>query len=229
MKRTYFYNEKGEILKSHRGEPRKIDSFLKNAHYAARIEICEFTAYDIKSEWFTKEEDRWVGDLFNSSKGYRREVLSFKKKYIHREYENIGNDEAQKMLAEQSEKALPDARDAIRWCNVKDNEDSEGRYWLSAYAGVREYRLIVKNGRILASIPGGFRGSCIIGCALEAWVNALKTAIEEKISGEYNLLKADGSGTYFYLQDIEDVKYLKTKEYVVPSVNGGFHLNIEVG
>lgn len=59
-------------------------------------------------------------------------------------------------------------------------------------------------------------------------MKALTAAIAENVTGEYRLLKADGSGTYFYLRNQEDAQYLSVKEYDVPSVQGGIHHNIEV-
>ena len=58
-------------------------------------------------------------------------------------------------------------------------------------------------------------------------MQALTAAIAEKVTGEYHLIKADGSCTYFYLRNHEDAQYLSVKEYDVPSVYGGIHHNIE--
>ena len=59
-------------------------------------------------------------------------------------------------------------------------------------------------------------------------MQALTAAISEKVTGEFRLIKADGSGTYFYLRNQDDAQYLSVNEYYVPSVNGGIHHNFEV-
>ena len=127
---------------------------------------------------------------------------------------------------------LEAARNAIFWRQLEDEKDPDGRYWLSAYAGADEYLLIVKDGRIIGSIPGGYSRSIPLNepynCTMEEWIEALNFAIQEKVKGEYQLLEADGSGTYFYLTYDEDKKYINVKEYDVPSVYGCMHHNMEI-
>ena len=127
---------------------------------------------------------------------------------------------------------LEAARNAIFWRKLEDEKDPDGRYWLSAYAGADEYLLIVKDGRIIGSIPGGYSRSIPLNepynCTMEEWIEALNFAIQEKVKGEYQLLEADGSGTYFYLTYDEDKKYINVKEYDVPSVYGCMHHNMEI-
>ena len=127
---------------------------------------------------------------------------------------------------------IESARMTIKWCNKEDKKDPNWRYWLSAYAGADEYLLIVKDGRIIGSIPGGYSRSIplneLYNCTMEEWIEALNFVIKEKVKGEYQLLEADGSGTYFYLTNDEDKKYIYVKEYDVPSVYGGMHHNMEI-
>ena len=123
---------------------------------------------------------------------------------------------------------LEAARNAISWCKDEDEKDPDGRYWLSAYHGAITYLLIVKNGRILGSIPGGYHDSKRVNCTIEEWVEALNHAIIEKVKLGYELIKADGSGTYFYLRYEDDKKFISVKEYDVPSVYGGMHHNMEI-
>ena len=105
---------------------------------------------------------------------------------------------------------IESARMTIKWCNKEDEKAPNGRYWLSAYAGADEYLLIVKDGRIIGSIPGCYSRSIPLNepynCTMEEWIEALNFVIKEKVKGEYQLLEADGSGTYFYLTNDEDKK-----------------------
>lgn len=147
---------------------------------------------------------------------------------------NDGGSAADKMDTLAAEKAaevaklMPEARKAISWCDPADEADKDGRYWLAAYHGCGVYRLITSGGRILGAIEGGIHGSMRVAASDAAWFAALRAAIEERVAGDYQLLKADGSGTYFYLRHAEDAKYLQVKEYDVPAATGGEHHNIEV-
>lgn len=228
MKTTYYYNQSGEVIKTHNGEPRKVSAFKKNADSAVRIDVCEFIGYHYFARHFFKVDGRWVGEVFHTADGWKRCVLVEKKTLMHRDIEKLSEEEADAILAEESARVLQDAREAILWCSPKDEEDEDGRYWLSAYSGAGVYRLIVQNGKIVGAINGGLHGSRRVICSDDAWVMALRNAIAERVEGEYQLLKADGSGTHFYLRDAEDAQYLHTESYHVPSVNGGQHLNIEV-
>lgn len=228
MKRTTYFNEEGKVIKSHSGEPRNIEAFLKNSESATRIDIADFANYGYFCRHFFKKNDKWVGEIFMSRTGWECEVLIPKITRMHRVLEPIDKEEALSIIAEESERVLPSARESVSWCDPKDSEDKDGRYWLNAYSGAGVYRLIVQDGMILGAIYGGLHDSRRVICSQDAWVLALRKAIEERVQGEYQLLKADGSGTYFYLRNAEDSQYLETKIYQVPSVNGGFHLNVEV-
>lgn len=217
---TYYYNADGQQIKKHSGEPRNASVFERNSADAVRILI--------GSKVFKKVNGRWIGELYRKSNGYNREVLERKQTLMHRVVEQVSEQEALSLIEAEAASLMTDARNAIRWCRTEDENDPEGRYWLNAYAGCEVYRLIVQNGRIVGSIPGGYHNSRPLNSNIESWIQALTSAIADKVTGEYNLIKADGSGTYFYLRNQDDAKYLAVKEYDVPSVNGVTHHNIEV-
>ena len=217
---TYYYNADGKEIKKHSGEPRNASVFERNSADSVRIFI--------GSKVFNKVNGRWVGELYRNSNGYHREVLERKQTQMHRVLEQVSEQEALSMIEAEAAQLMSAAHEAIRWCRQEDENDPEGRYWINAYAGAEVYRLIVQNGRIVGSIPGGFYNSRPLHSNIEAWMQALTSAIAEKVTGEYRLLKADGSGTYFYLRNKEDAQYISVKEYDVPSVNGVTHHNIEV-
>ena len=217
---TYYYNEDGKRIKTHSGEPRNASVFERNSADAVRIFI--------GSKVFKKVNGRWVGELYRNSNGYHREVLERKQTLMHRVVEQVSEQEALSLIEAEAASLMTEARNAIRWCRQEDENEPEGRYWLNAYAGAGVYRLIVQDGRIVGSIPGGYHNSRPLHSNVESWTKALNLAISEKIAGEYHLIKADGSGTYFYLRNKEDAQYLSVKEYDVQSVHGGIHHNIEV-
>lgn len=133
--------------------------------------------------------------------------------------------EIKKQAAELKEVAAK----AILWCD--DALDEKGRYWLAAYTGAIVYRLIIQNGKIMGSIPGGFHESMPMNALFPAWFEALNNNIREKIGDDYHLVKADGSGTYFYVRSIEDLKFFDATNlnvYDVPSADGGVHTNFEI-
>lgn len=217
---TYYYNADGKEIKKHSGEPRNSSVFERNSADAVRIFI--------GSKVFKKVNGRWIGELYRNSNGYHREVLERKQTLMHRVVEQVSEQEALSLIEAEAASLMTAAREAVRWCRQEDENDPDGRYWLNAYAGVEVYRLIVQNGRIVGSIPGGYHNSRPLNSSADAWMQALTAAISEKVTGEYRLIKADGSGTYFYLRNQEDAQYLSVNEYDVPSVHGGIHHNIEV-
>ena len=222
---TYYYNADGKQIKKHSGEPRNATVFEKNSTDAVRIEIC--TMYGCVKV-FNKLNGRWLGKVYRGTNGYNREVLERNHTLMQRVVEHVSEQEALSLIEAESAPLIPDARAAIRWCRPEDENDPEGRYWLNAYAGCEVYRLIVQNGRIVGSIPGGYHNSRPLNSRVEAWMQALTAAISEKVTGEFRLLKADGSGTHFYLRNHEDAQFISVNEYDVPSVYGGIHHNIEV-
>ena len=225
---TYFYNAEGQQVKKHNGEPRNASVFDKNSTDAVRIEISTISGYNYSSKVFHKVNGRWVGEIYRNTNGYYREVLERKQTLIHRVVEQVSEQEALSLIEAEAASLMTAAREAVRWCRQEDENDPDGRYWLNAYAGAEVYRLIVQNGRIVGSIPGGYHNSRPLNSNAGAWMQALEAAIAEKVTGEYHLIKADGSGTYFYLRNQEDAQYLSVNEYDVPSAQGGTHHNIEV-
>ena len=225
---TYYYNADGKQVKAHSGEPRNAIVFERNSADAVRIEIRHSSGYNFSVRVFNKVNGRWLGKVYRSSNGYHREVLERKQTQMHRVVEQVSEQEAHYIIKAEVASLMPAARKAVRWCRKEDENDPDGRYWLNAYAGADVYRLIVQNGRIVGSIPGGLHDSRPLNSNVGAWTQALAAAIAEKVTGEYRLLKADGSDTYFYLRNQEDAQYLSVKEYDVPSVQGGTHHNIEV-
>ena len=225
---TYYYNADGKKIKAHSGEPRNAIVFERNSADAVRIEIRHSSGYNFSVKVFNKVNGSWLGKVYRSSNGYHREVLERKQTLMHRVVEQVSEEEAISIIEVEAAQLMDAAREAIRWCRPEDENDPDGRYWINAYAGCEVYRLIVQNGRIVGSIPGGYHNSRPFNSNVGAWMQALTSAIAEKVTGEYHLIKADGSGTYFYLRNKEDAQYLSVKEYDVPSVNGGTHHNIEV-
>lgn len=217
---TYYYNADGKQIKKHSGEPRNASVFERNSADAVRIFI--------GPKVFNKVNGRWIGKIYRTSDGYRREVLERKRTLMHIVVYQVREQEAHSIIKAEVASLMPSARKAVRWCRKADEQDPEGRYWLNAYAGADVYRLIVQDGRIVGSIPGGYHDSRPLNSNVEAWTKALKSAIAEKVTGEYRLINADGSGTCFYIRNHEDAQYLSVKEYDVPSVYGGTHHNIEV-
>ena len=227
-KTTYYYNADGKQIKKHSGEPRNATVFEKNSTDAVRIEICTISGFDYFVDIFNKVNGRWLGEVYRGTNGYKREVLERKRTRMHRVFEKFSDKEAISIIDAEVASLIPAARKAVRWCSTEDEKDPYGRYWLSAYDGEDVYRLIVQNGRIVGSIPGGYNNSRPLNSNVESWIQALIEAISEKVTGEYRLIKADGYGTRFYLRNYEDAKYLSVNEYDVPSVHGGIHHNIEV-
>lgn len=226
---TRFYNAEKKCYREHRGEPRNAQVFERNSADAVSIEIWYTGAYSFGQKSFTKIDGRWVGQPEAAADKFYRNVLACKKTQMHITREEVSTEEAQVIIATQKAQAMDAAREAIAWCQPEDENDEDGRYWLSAYRGAQVYRLIVKDRRILGSIPGGFHDSRRTkGICDEAWRQALIAAVEEKVGTDYSLPKADGSGCFFYLRNNEDAVLLNTREYDVPSAQGGYHHNIEI-
>ena len=225
---TYYYNADGHQIKAHSGEPRNASVFERNSADAVRIKICYISDSGYCIKVFNKLNGSWLGDIYRCSNGYMREVFKIKRTLMHRVVEQVSEKEALSLIEAEADSLMTAAREAVRWCRTEDENGPEGRYWLNAYAGCEPYRLIVQNSRIVGSIPGGYHNSRPLNSNIEAWMQALTSAISEKVTGEYRLIKADGSGTYFYLRNQDDAQYLPVNEYDVPSVDGGSFHNIEV-
>lgn len=130
---------------------------------------------------------------------------------------------------------LNHAEKKLSWCNPEDENDEDGRYWLNAYHGCGVYELVIKDGRIAASLPEGFHWTCPqaadrISPSREEWKAILAEVINARIGEGWTWAKADGSGTYFYLRNEEDAELLNNvREYDVPDLQyGGLHHNVEI-
>lgn len=123
------------------------------------------------------------------------------------------------------------AEKAIMWIDPNDENEPDGRYWLACYRGCGEYRLFVKDGKILGALYGNFVNSRprIKGYIIRprTWRTAIEDVVSDRI-GSNKKIPAYGSGTHFFLQDSKHKKYIATREYDVPDANGGFHHNIEI-
>jgi len=135
-----------------------------------------------------------------------------------------------KMLKPEQIKPYLDS--AILEVDPKDINDSNGRYWLSCYRGCGRYILVVHDSRILASIPDGFSrlpylpsGNAI---SRQAWEDELKKECLQRFGDNVHFIEAEGSGCSFFLRNEEDCALVNTKSYLVPSVDGGIHRNLEI-
>lgn len=127
------------------------------------------------------------------------------------------------------------AEKIIMWTDLNDENDPEGRYWLACYRGCGEYRLFVQNGKIMAAIYGSFdttkpkiKDKLI---RTRMWLLAVKSVLKDRIGGggTIYIIKADGSGTRFFMREEKHKKHIATREYDVPDLqNGGVRRVIEI-
>lgn len=77
------------------------------------------------------------------------------------------------------------------------------------------------------TIYGGYHDSTPYGVDKDIWRCAV---IKEMLKHADHIVKMDGSGCEFFFRDIEDAGLVtkKIKTYLVPSVHGGVHLNIQL-
>lgn len=233
IKTTYFNKFSGESI-SMNGTPKRIDVFDKKAADADYIEICTFSGNNYECICLVRNADGvWRSPLWLSGNGYMCYELQAKRTNYALERVAVSEEEGQAIISAVVPVLMKDADKVISWCDPKDEADEEGRYWLSAYQGAGVYRLIVSDGKIRGAIYGGFhdcrrgvRGR-IVGDL--AFTQAIYKAVEKRLgTKDFHLLKADGSGTFFYLRNSDDAVLLDTKEYEVPSANGLLHHNVEV-
>lgn len=223
---TVYRNENRKLIRRHEGTPKSKAFFERNSKDAAFIDIIVHGEWE--SKHLEKVDGRWVGSPFGTPGNWWRNIILDKGNSVCFTVEKIDEEEAKRIILDETEKAMAIARDTIRWCQEKDKTDADGRYWLSAYAGADVYRLIVQDGMIKGSLPGGYHNSKRLYVSDTAWRMAIHKAVEERIGTDYRMLKADGSGTYFYLRFPEEAKYLRHREYDVPSADGTMHHNIEI-
>lgn len=231
-KTTTFFKKDGTV--THIDKPiERIAQFDQKTIDVEIIGTTTFSGDNVQSLYFTKDDQgNWCSPLKKTSDGYTRIVLASKGVNYVMKSVSVPEEDGQKIIAKEVDMLIADAKEAISWCDPKDENDADGRYWLAAYRGSGVYRLIVKDGKIHGAIYGGFHDCAksikAAACSSEAFMMALEKVITEKICDGFHLLKADGSGTYFYLRYDEDKCFLETKEYDVPSVDGGTHKNIEI-
>lgn len=231
---TYFRKFQGGDFVTMNGAPKRIDVFDAKAACADYIEICTFSGYHTEIVFLTKGKDGiWRSPLSHTNGDYQRYELQRKQVNYVLKGVRVSEEDGKAIIAVAVPELLKEAEGVIKWCEPKDETDKDGRYWLSAYCGAGVYRLIVADGKIKGAIYGGFH-DCrrdihghIAGDL--AFTEAIYKAVENRLNTkDFQMLKADGSGTYFYLRNPEDAVYLETREYDVPSMMGGLHHNIEV-
>lgn len=95
------------------------------------------------------------------------------------------------------------AENRLSWVKKEDEQDADGRYWLNAYHGCGVYELVIKDGRIAASLAEGFhwtrpQSDNRITPTSEEWIAALAEVVTARIGEGWTWANAEGSGTYFY-------------------------------
>lgn len=109
---------------------------------------------------------------------------------------------------------------------------ADERYWLNGYFGAVVYRLAIVDGKIAATIPGGYHDSrprTEDEIDADLWKQEIHAYLDERLGkGKYKIVKADGSGTHFYLRNPADADNVNVKVYDVPHYQGGMHTNYEL-
>lgn len=216
-------------IKSYRGLNLKINILDERSKDADIIEISR----DLGRVYLTKENDMWTSSIWETGKGFARYILKKNRVNYSLEVEFLSREKGESIIDAEAHKIKAEAESVISWCDPKDENEKSGRYWINAYHGAGVYRLIVLDGKIKGSIYGGFhdcnRSLNTVVAGYLSFKRAIEEIIEEKLgTDKFQMLKADGSGTSFFLRNPEDKKFLKTKEYEVPSAQGGMHQNIEI-
>lgn len=200
--------------------------------YDVCSQLCFWTIADSQKDAYEKLHDEIAYAFSRTIKGVPGWQSFTFEKYDIQTIDDIEKDEANERGAynENSVKeVIDDARKFIAWCNPIDANDADGRYWLKTYHGAGPYRLIVSTGKIVGAIEGGFHGSNNGKVSVSSWAEALIRAAREKYA-DCRLVKANGSGTYFYLcYDEHKELFANVKEYYVPTY--GTHMltkNMEV-
>lgn len=235
---TSFIGTNGREVCRMSGTPKNMAAFEKRAENVEVVEIGRyFSSSSIWPEdviYLRKVDGRWQSGLNKGYRGYFFYYLKPLKINFSLVREEISEEEGHKAIKDAAPELTESAAKVIVWCDKTDETDEDGRYWLSAYQGAGVYRLVVAGGKIRGAIRGGFH-DCRKSPRVSAFGDlvfkeALKLAVEKELgTSDFHLLKADGSGTYFFLRNQEDSIYLETKEYDVPMADGtGWHHNIEI-
>lgn len=188
--------------------------------YDVCCQLSFWTIADSQKDAFEKLQQE-IQSAFSRSRNGIPNWQSFTfEKYEIRTIDDIERDEEEcrgKFIELAVQTVMDEARNSISWCNPADEKDADGRYWLSAYNGAGSYRLIISDGKIVGSIVGGFHGSNNGKVTVASWAEALIRAAKERYP-MCHLIKANGSGTYFYLCYDEHKSLISNvKEYYVPT------------
>ena len=219
------------------GLPKTIQVFDKRSSECDVIIIERFlfeeSAYPVETIYLSKVAEKWVSALSLARSGYMRYELVPKLKKLYLQQVEISEEEGKAIIEECIPKQIEEAEKAISWCDPKDEKDEDGRYWLSIYKGAGSYRLIVSEKKILGGIYRDFhdcnRSYKSMALGSLSFEKAVFEVVKKKLATDnFKILKANGSGTYFFLKQGEDSEYIDTKDYTVPSANGGLHLNLEI-
>lgn len=219
------------------GLPKTIKVFDKRSSECDVIKIERFlfeeSAYPVETIYLSKVGEKWVSALSLARSGYMRYELFPKLKNYTLQQVEISEEEGKAIIEECIPSQMEEAEKAISWCDPKDGKDEDGRYWLSIYKGAGTYRLIVSKKKILGGIYGGFhdcnRSYKSMALGSLPFERAVLEVVKKKLGTDnFKILKANGSGTYFFLKNVDDRKYIDTKDYTVPSATGGLHLNLEI-
>lgn len=218
MKSTSFYSEKGKKVQTVNGFVKSIKSFNEYSADAAYVRFSDMRGWASSDTYFKRCADgTWVTPMWQSGDGYARKVLTAKRANYAVEIIPVSNEEAEKIIENETKTLFNDAASVINW---HDN----------AYRGAGNYRLIIQGGEVKGSIYGGFHGCRksmkAMLCSHEAFVNAIYQVAEDKIGNDFKIVKADGSAHKFYLR--ERIEGVESSEFDVPSVNGGISHNIEI-
>ena len=219
------------------GLPKTIQVFDKRSAECNIIKIERFffeeSAYPVETIYLSKVGEKWTSALSYARFGYLRYELVPKQKNYTLQQVDISEEEGKSIIEECIPSQMEEAEKAISWCDPKDEKDEDGRYWLSIYKGAGSYRLIVSEKKILGGIYGGFydcnRSYKSMALGSLSFEKAVFEVVKKKLGTDnFKILKANGSGTYFFLKNVEDREYIDTKDYTVPSATGGLHLNLEI-
>lgn len=221
MRTTSFYSEDEKKLQSFNGFVNGIEKFNAYSNDAAYVRFSDMRGWASSDTYFKRCADgTWVSPMWQSGDGYARKILKAKRTNYAVEIIPVSNEEAEKIITDETKSLLGDAASVINWCDSTDG----------VYRGAGNYRLIIQDGEVKGSIYGGFHGCRksmqAMLCSHEAFVNAIYQVAEDKIGNDFKIVKADGSAHKFYLR--ERTEGVDVTEFDVPSVNGGMHNNIEI-
>jgi hypothetical protein len=237
MKNYTSFLKSGKTMSRMAGLPKSIQVFDRRSSECDVIKIERFlfeeSAYPVETIYLSKVGEKWTSALSYARCGYLRYELVPKQKNYTLQQVDISEEEGKSIIEECIPLQIEEAEKAISWCDPKDEMDEDGRYWLSIYKGAGSYRLIVSEKKILGGIYGGFhdcnRSYKSMALGSLSFEKAIFEVVKKKLGTDnFKILKANGSGTYFFLKNVEDSEYIDTKDYTVTSSTGGLHLNMEI-